>query len=266
MQDQPTKRFIYRGNAMPFGGRIQAIGEKRYLQAIPGAPSSALTVAGGYSVAKAEGSKFLDAFEWGQSFAQCKGELRPNGNRVTTVECSLARFRATNAPHTFTADLVHVEVVSDHPEEGEPTIVPTKIYFGGEKGLRLDDDPIEVVTTTDLQDCPTYTHFQRRYQKDPAFFLRHVRAQGRNPKECKLGEPLRPSASGYFATSFVEKLIWRGQEIDGHILHLSGFGYLHFGEVLISQNNRRVTMFRLNMGSYMNAESAGVEADPNGTW
>ena len=53
---------------------------------------------------------------------------------------------------------------------------------------------------------------------------------------------------------------------EGHILRLTGFGTIYFGEVLIKDDNRRLTMVRLEMGSAVRADVAYAEADPNGNW
>ena len=79
-------RFVFRGNAMPFGGRIVNIGGTPVSKPIEGPPSSALTVAGGRSYATGKPSSFNNIFKWGDTVAESVGLIRPaDRHAVTTV-------------------------------------------------------------------------------------------------------------------------------------------------------------------------------------
>ena len=73
-------------------------------------------------------------------------------------------------------------------------------------------------------------------------------------------------ANGYVVTSIVKAIRWRKRSYEGNRLYLKGFGALYFGELLMNETNRRLTMVRFAMGSEMGALAAAGEADPNGEW
>jgi hypothetical protein len=69
-----TPRFVFRGNAMPIGGRVIRIRKDETPQYLQSPPGSSLSVVGGFCLANAPGSIFKDIFSWGQSVAQSQGE------------------------------------------------------------------------------------------------------------------------------------------------------------------------------------------------
>jgi hypothetical protein len=259
--DKP--RFIFHGNAMPFGGRIVNIAGKPFLDTIPGAPSAALTVAGGRSRATSRGSSYRDFFRWGATLADAKGELRADGHYITRVTSSITDFQAKNKPFLFEADDLRMTMVSDHYVEGQPTIIPTQTLFGG---MRLDGKPLELEWDDDLASYPTFNHFQEKYRSDEGFFRKYRTGAKQATDAAGFGEPLTRTPGGFVAFSFVRRIFWNKKKILGNHLYLRGFGSLYFGEVLMSESNRRVTTVRLVMGCTVDAEVACAEADPNGTW
>src|SRR5258708_13340671 len=89
--DKP--RFIFHGNAMPYGGRMISIGGKPFLDVIPGPPSGSLAVVGGWTRAVSKGSSYRDIFSWGATLANSRGKLRADGHFITTVTSSHASVR-----------------------------------------------------------------------------------------------------------------------------------------------------------------------------
>src|SRR5688572_5650600 len=93
----PTaSRFVFRGNAMPIGGRVLRIGEEDINQSLQSPPGSSLSVTGGICQATSPGSVFRDIFSWGQCVAQSQGELRPDNSHVTTLTASVQKVSAAN--------------------------------------------------------------------------------------------------------------------------------------------------------------------------
>jgi hypothetical protein len=248
---------------MPFGGRITKVNEKPSLSLIPGPPAAALAVTGGLSQATGGPANPHPAFRWASTVAEARGELQTGGNYVTTVTSAIMQAAATNTPHIFEADVLRAVLVSTHAPVNKPASIRIQeAVFGGNLGIRLDGDKITVETHSDLNLAPTMDAFEDKYQTDKAFFDRHQLAF----KTGSFGDPIPKTSSGYVITSIVRRLRWRGQTIEGHILRLSGFGTLYFGEVVMNDNARRLTMVRLRMGSALGAEVAYAEAEPNGTW
>jgi hypothetical protein len=57
-----------------------------------------------------------------------------------------------------------------------------------------------------------------------------------------------------------------GRKIQGNVLTFEGFGSIYFGELLVNENNRRLTLLRLEMGSDVRASMAFAEVSSNGSW
>ena len=123
-------RFIFRGNAMPFGGRIIRINEIPHLATIVGPPAAALAVVGGLSHATGGASKPHESFSWGATLADAKGELLSNSHYVTTVTSSISKVWARNDPHVFEADVLRVSLVSDHVYLKPASIGSPRRYSG----------------------------------------------------------------------------------------------------------------------------------------
>lgn len=249
---------------MPFGGRITKKNNIPSLGTIPGPPAAALAVVGGFSRAISGASKPHEAFSWGATVAEARGDLLTTGRYQTTVTSSISRVWAKNDPHVFEAGLLRTTLVSDHANPGPASIRITEVVFGGPTGMLLDGDRIEVEYNDDLTRNPTLNEFEDRYQSNRDFFNRH-----QNPTESgtvSFGDPIPRTSGGYLLTSIVHRVRWRGKTFPGNTLTLTGFGTIYFGEVLMNENNRRLTMVRLRMGSALGAEVAYAESDPNGTW
>jgi hypothetical protein len=219
-------------------------------------------VTGGLSRATGAAANPHPAFRWGATLAEAKGDLLTNGNYVTTVTSSISQASATNTPHIFEADVLRAVLVSTHTPFKPASIRIQEAVFGGSQGIRLNGDRIEVEQHNDLNLAPTLDAFEDKYQTDKAFFERH---QG-GLKPGTFGDPIPRTSSGYVITSIVRRLKWKNQTYEGYILRLTGFGTLYFGEVVMNDNARRLTMVRLRMGSAIGAEVAYAEAEPNGTW
>jgi len=261
-----TRRFIFRGNALPFGGRIHKRGGKPHHETIPGSPTSALPVSGGKSRAASRGSAYLDVFRWGATLAQSEGQVLPDGTVRTSVTSSVASVYAHNKPHIFEAGLLRVSMVADHPHTGQPAIIPSEIVFGGDKGMQLEGSPIELEFDNDLKDFPTFEAFEAEYKSNRAFFDKYQRCLKHPAGPPNFGDPLPRLPSGYVELSFVRRVRYKKKWRDGNVLSFKGFGQIHFGEVLMKETSRRVTMARLAMGSDTGADVSMAEADPNGSW
>lgn len=255
-------RFIFHGNAMPFGGRITKKGDAPFMATIPGPPAAALPVTGGHSRASSGSSKPHEAFGWGSTLAEAKGEQLAANRYQTTITSEITKIFANNKPHVFEADVLRIVLVSDHPNLKAPVIRIKEVVFGQKLGMRLDGERIDVEYNDDLDKNPTFSAFQDRYQSNKDFFARHQALK----KKVSFGDPPPRTTAGYVQASIVRSVTWKKKKYPGNSLRLTGFGTIYFGEVLMNENNRRFTMVRLEMGSELGASCACAEADPNGTW
>jgi hypothetical protein len=69
----------------------------------------------------------------------------------------------------------------------------------------------------------------------------------------------------------VKSITWsaqpfQGATIDNNVVTVPNFGKIFFGELLITDHSRRLTMVRMELGSPSGGEVAVAEVDSNGTW
>jgi hypothetical protein len=69
----------------------------------------------------------------------------------------------------------------------------------------------------------------------------------------------------------VGDLRWEGAEYPGskrgrNFVHIPELGNVFFGELRISRDARRLTMLRLELGSWGGGSGGGPEVDANGGW
>jgi hypothetical protein len=268
--DTASSQFVFRGTAVPIGGRIFTIGGKPINRSLPSPNASALTRVGGYSLSKSSGSSFQKVFTWGPCVAESIGEPRDGETHVTQVTCSIERVSATNKPIVFTADRLKIVIDSIHPRRGQPSITPREITFGTEDGpgMTLNGERITVVhDLKDFQLYPTFTMFDQEYRTNKKFFQKYRdRFLKRTSRACTFGQRLPRGGGGYVYGSIVREIKYAGKTIPGDVLTLEGFGSIYFGELIMDEDSRRLTLVRLMMGSDVRADSAHVEVDINGSW
>jgi hypothetical protein len=254
-------RFIFRGNAMPCSGRITNLNGRPLSLATPSAPTSALTVAGGVSEGSSRGDQAGAAFGWGATSAKSSGLAALNGNMITTVSSSIASFSATNGAITFHADLLEAIVISDHPRIGQPSIKLEGIVFGDPRNrMLLDQKDLIVEYDDDLNRFLTFDSFEHEYRRNHEFFRKYQNCLTRpRPGEGKFGEPLPRVGGGYVSLSIVRRIHFDGKTFEGNVLGLEGFGQIYFGEVLMNENNRRLTVVRLELKPHLQSGSSNAE-------
>ena len=256
-------RYIFRGDATPFGARIEAVNEKPQYELIKGPPAAALSAVGGWSIATSSGSCCHDSFKWGATVADCKGEWNGGPLFVSTGMASIADVYIKNDPHVFDVRQLRITVVSEDDDPyGQPRIAPTEIVF---EGMRLDGQSITVTYDDDLTKFPTFDGFEQEYKTNRSFFDKYQPALKQFPAGV-FGAPLPRTAGDYTPVPFVRSVTWNGKTSEGNVLSLKGFGNIHFGEVLLGEYYRRVTMVRLALGCALRASASLAGTDPSGTW
>jgi hypothetical protein len=269
-QGSNSARFVFRGDAVALGGRVIRIGDKNVGEAVPTPAASSLSIAGGSSLSKSPGSapdhRFKGIFSWGECVAESIGTIGSNGSAKTTVTASIMKLSVTNKPITFQTDALKAVLESDHPTRGQPSMVPRDAIFF-KKGMTLNKLPIELEIDLDLfKSFPTMAALDSEFKTNRKFYDRHVgrfkRTRGAPPS---FGSPI-PRVSGFASSSIVTGIKWGGRKIQGNVLTFEGFGSIYFGELLANENNRRLTLLRLEMGSDVSASMAFGEVSSNGSW
>jgi hypothetical protein len=76
--------------------------------------------------------------------------------------------------------------------------------------------------------------------------------------------------AGPIVATIVTGLEWAGKapegtEILNNRLTISGLGRIYFGEIILDENSRRVTLLRFELGSPNGGDASACEAATNGT-
>jgi hypothetical protein len=267
MEMQP--RFVARGNAVAFAGRVTRLGDREVDQLIDVQGNSAsLPVTGGLSRAETGRVVLLHDETWPSPIVTFSaGSTRtwdePRGDsHVTHVmakveELAIAgRFFVDRAAgylrstYKAGADEPEIEVV-------QPTIVR----------MRCDDHEIDVKWRIDLLNrTSTFAALEKAWGRSRAgdgLDQLVMRPRGARPHD----PAALPVMKGHVVVALAE-LAWAGRphpevKLEDHVMTWPGFGSVYVGEMIISHHLRRMTLLRLALGSpfAMNAASIDIESD-----
>jgi hypothetical protein len=261
------RSFVFRGNAVAAAGHLVSFRQKP----VPLSPDtitvhgeSSLPVVGGVSESSLRPRRlaFRESIQYGQCQTFAAGVV--NGDTAVTIVASAvddvrvtARPTAEDqVPHlrsvSFRADRLSIAIRSTHPDGAEAQfdllrepetdnmhLVLTDVNRKErEISLRLEFD-------RELLSCRTFSELRKSEQ-----FGRHATRQ----------------PNGYIITSIVRRIYRDNQPIEGYVLREPGLGTIYFGEVLINDHNRRITLVRVEMGSDLEGRATMASADPNGIW
>ncbi len=261
------RRFIFHGNAAAIGGRIVRPADVM----IDSPVSSSLTVVGGRTHAQAGPTGFGEWVSFASAatsaegiFDDVKQQIEFSYHRIsqdsltmtTHVSADLTGLSVDETPK-LTIKRVHAALTSKSPAgSGEPSIA-----LGDEttiEGAAIDGRGLIVELA-----MPVFQRYDTRSKlltaaDDPAF----VRASG--------SSLFMTSPSGGVAAPPAGRLL-QGNDtiyatIDNNVVIVPNFGKIFFGELLITERSRRLTMVRMELGSPSGGEVAVAEVDSNGTW
>jgi hypothetical protein len=277
------RRFIFRGNAAAIGGRIVRPTDV----VIDSSTASSLTVAGGRSKSQAGATRFGQWVSFGGAttsaeglFDDVKQQIESSFGRVaedaltmTTVAHADVTSLSVGDKPKLTIKRLHAALTSKSPAaSGEPAIavgnetVIEGVVIGG-FGL--------VVTLA----VPLFQRFDTRSKlltaaDDPQFVQKSgghllMKPAGRG-KAAPAPSRLLQSYGTTYAT-IVRSIKWAGAPYPGatikqHAVTVPDFGKIFFGELLITDQSRRLTMLRLELGSPIGGSVACAEVENNGSW
>jgi hypothetical protein len=268
-------RFIFHGNAVGAEVIIHRIGKERVNRVSPAQGQSSLPVIGGHSESFVEKSddRFNDVFSYGECRTQARGVVE-DLNATTEISASVRDLSMVNRPSPgeaedlrpieFRAGLLGVAVTSLHPRRGQARIEYAEPQI---EGLSLDGRPIELELRRQFLDLHTMGEIEEQFRTVETFFheLRNAFMRRDPGQPLQFGERI-PRMRHHALTSIVRAIRWGDERIEGHVLSKTGFGRIYFGEMLIHEHNRRLTLVRVKMGSDTDADGSFGESDPNGDW
>ena len=277
------RRFVFRGNAAAFGGRI--VRPQDVVLEATGA--SSLTVSGGRSTWSTKDVRFGDfvRLRSASTFAEglfddTKKAVALSNHQVleetltttTRVRSEVKELVVGGTPQ-FKAKLVRASLTGASPAASyEPSLrVEDETAI---EGVTIDGHQLEVelervvfqrydtrAKLLTAVDDPKFVKTNGRY-----FYMNTPAAGGQPPARGRLVRE-----SGYILGTIVKQITWRddpfpGAVIDENSVIVPEFGTIYFGEILINANARRLTMLRLRLGSPTGGEGTFVEVDTNGSW
>ena len=267
MDMQP--RFVARGNAVAFAGRVTRLGKRPVDQPIDVVSNSAsLPVTGGLSRGETGQLTVLHDHTWPQPLlALMSGSTRAwdedrGDNRLTHV---MASIEGLSIAGRFFVDRAAAYLRSTYrPGADEPDIVIGESVV---TRMRCDEHVIDVRWRSELfTKAATFAALQRAWSRSAAgdaldaSILRPRTSRKHDPKAL-------PTMKGY-VVAIIAELAWAGEPhpevtLQGNVLRWPGFGKVHVGEMLISHHLRRLTLLRFDLGSpfAMNGTSIEVESD-----
>jgi hypothetical protein len=273
-------RFLFRGSAVAAGGYLTS----RKGQAIrldPKRPTTHgetnLPTVGGVSqsVVTDPDLPFREFIEYGRCETSGTGIVEGD-TAVTRLSAAVHTVRVTTSPSpedmvpgvraiSLEADRLSLAIRSAHKLGDEP-------YFEIEgvpetKSLALvisrPERPVEVIPI-ELQYYErvlarnTLAEFDRTFREDPELFETHA------SRSAAASAPR--TREGYIMASIVRSIRRGDRIIRGNVLREPGFGTIFFGEMLINDYNRRISLVRIELGSDPAGRAMFASPDPNGIW
>jgi hypothetical protein len=277
------RRFIFRGNAAAIGGRI--VRPKDVV--IDSSAASSLTVAGGRSQAQSAATRFGEWVSVGAAstsaeglFDDVKQQIELSFGRVaedaltmtTVVHADVTSLSVGDKPK-LTIKHLHAALTSKSPTaSGEPAIAvgsETTVEGASVGGFGL------IVTLA----VPLFQRYDTQAKlltaaDDPQFVQKSGGHMLMKPAKRGKGAPPPSRLLQSYGTTYatiVRSIKWAGDPYPGatieqHVVTVPDFGKIFFGEILITDQSRRLTMLRLELGSPIGGFLACAEAEDNGSW
>jgi hypothetical protein len=275
------RRFIFRGNASAIGGRIVRPTDT----ILDSNPASSLTVVGGRSVARAKATRLGEWVSFGGASTSAEGLFDDVKQQIEFTFGRVPEDALTTSTRV-SADVVSLSV-GDKPKltikHLNASLSSRSPNGSGEPAIAVGDDTaIEGAAIggrgliIDLA-VPLFQRYDTRSKllmaaDDPQF----VKRSGKNLFMTSPGAAVAPAGRlvtsyGTIYATIVKSIKWAGEpyagaKIDHNVVIVPEFGKIFFGEILITDNSRRLTMVRLELGSPIGGALASAEVDSNGSW
>lgn len=279
----PNRRYVFRGYAVPLGGRIVRLGEcpngEKIADGFIEAPTAAIGVVGGRSRVRfrrrALQCQAREFVRFKQAEAAVVGDFELDDYyRVTCHEIDLdtlaARTQATAAVEGLEVG-THIRLKVGRFFAG---ITSKSLFADGEPQVIIDPQTryadVSFVDRRARREYPLTIQVNvERVNGTPTlegFAAAHAAKGGREDEQ----KPNR-TVDGQLYATIVEKVDWAKDafpesKIDGNSVFVPGWGTLFLGDVLISPHTRRLTMLRARLGSDGGGGLSGGDVADGGSW
>jgi hypothetical protein len=281
--DHPL-RYVFHSHAAAFGGRI--VRPKDIVLEAAGA--SALLVTGGRSVAKLQRTTFDEFFEVESAntltegfFEDLKGFVDVTLHKaeeqgltaVSRARAEIDGLAVGRKPRLTIAHIVAELTNRSAGHSGQPAIRIGKDV--AIDGISIDRHRLVVeLNTKPFLEHDTHAKLlaaadHSRFVEEAGESLFMSKRFAREPKTPAFRKLIRSGHTIY--ATIVKSIRWDGKpfpksEIHDNMVVLPEFGRVFFGELLISEHSRRLTMVRMALGSDAGGSASAGDVETNGTW
>ena len=251
------RRFIFNGHAIAIGGRI--VRPEDVILDPKG--SSALPVTGGRT------SSSLKAMRFGKFVRFASAETLAEGLFDQTKQVIALTHKRVREEELTTTTTVRAEV--NGLIVGDEGLLQVKRIRGTlvskSPSVAEAETAIKLGNDTTIDGVAVGEH-KLTIELNKTLFQEHD-----TYSKLKKAAPGLIEARGTCYGSIVKSIRWRGKSypgatIDDHTVHVPDFGRIYFGEILIKNDTRRLTMMRLELGSQAGGYGAAGEVEDNGGW
>lgn len=288
------KRFIFHGNAVALAAHIRR--PQDYF--VPAVASCCIPVTGGLAEADSPGQSFRDIISFESASTRVIGDFtnpqraaeltrgKQGENDLPTRTVAESRVRGLKIQssgsdsdrRTFLAEQLEIQMESFSQRRSATEFRSLHAVIDG---VSVDGYKLTVTTDTQLfSEYETKEKLCRAYEQSRAFrksYGKRFYPTGQSSDAGCLGglfgaKSRIPEGRGVIVATLVTGLKWDGKaapgtEIKGNQLRIEGLGSIHFGEIVIEEDFRRVTLIRFQLGSPDGGDGSVCEVQTNGhTW
>jgi hypothetical protein len=284
-------RYLFHGHASAIGGRIVRHKNNKPIDLVIGTEAdSSLTPVGGRSHAMAGPKNFEGLVSFGsawtlaeglfddhkKAFEASRGRVNEDALVATTRVSAHIEDVVIGTGPTLTVKRLRATVHARSPfGSGQPSIKPIDTRKQTiVEGVFVDGHELLVELNT-----PVFGKYDTHAKlltaaDDPKFVSKHghqlfMRSGVDDRSTPPHGSLVR--SHNLIHSTVVNRLRWKGKgfpgaHIDHHSVKIPKFGRIYFGELLITDRSRRLTMLRLNLGSPIGGQVTLADTEPNGQW
>jgi hypothetical protein len=263
------RRFVFHGTAVAFGGHIV----RPVDLALEPSCAASLPTRGGRSTSQRSGGNF-GGVRFGSAYAHAEGVF---DDFHQAVELTYGRVEE----HTLTTTTRVTAAVDDVVIGGRPALAVKRIRgtLVSNSAAGGDETPILLIEDTVADGVTIDGHALQVDLNVPMFQKLRTRANlvaaGDDPQFVRdHGACFFFPERGAIHATIVKSLRWRDaphpdSQLDHHCVTVPNLGRIFFGEVLITESARRLTMMRVELGSAADGPGGHIafaEIDAGGVW
>ena len=272
------KRFFFHANAVGIAAHVRRP-EDSFLPAVA---STCLPVTGGVGKAEAGGANFGDLLSYRSVSTTVFGDfvdkraavLFTHGNHgqnnlatETTAEARVTGLSMSNGNRLLEIEALEAKMSASSDRRRVAQFHTLSAEF---QHVRIDGVGLKVSTH-----CDVFTEHSTK-QKLAQAFAKHEEFRSRysayffSQKPAGSHRRRIPESGGIIFGTVVTSLDWegnapKGAAITGNSVKIDGFGSIYFGEILIEEGFRRLTLLRFQLGSPTGGSGSAAEVQTNGS-